>query len=449
MGEDEKRRMEFILSAISEYKTSPLYRTAVDAEMYYEGENPTINRYEKVIYDYMGKAHVDMWTANHKIASSFFEFAVDQQNGYLLGNGVSFGKPETKNKLGTKKYPFDRQIQLMGQYALIGGVSYGFWNHDHIEVFTAKEFIPLYDDEDGAIKAGIRFWQIADDKPLRATLYELNGYAEYIKRKGEDMTVLEPKRPYNLKVKTYGISGTEIYDGYNYPTFPIVPLKNNQKCKSLICGKRNTIDALDLARSGMANNVDEGSLIYWVLKNSGGMDDLDTQKFLDRIKTLHVANLDNDGDVTPHTIEAPFEGTQATIDMLLKALYTDFQCFDASAVSAGNQTATAINATYVPMDLKTDKFERQVTEFINGIQELAGTDDEPTYTRNKLINKQEEVQTLMLGAQYLTDDYITRKLLTTFGDIDMAEQILNEKAAEDIGRFGDDKTSDKEIIRGD
>jgi hypothetical protein len=33
---------------------------------------------------------------------------------------------------------------------------------------------------------------------LRATLYELDGYTEYIKFKNKDMTVKEEKRPYIL-----------------------------------------------------------------------------------------------------------------------------------------------------------------------------------------------------------------------------------------------------------
>ena len=47
-----------------------------------------------------GKAHVDMWTANHKIASSFFGFVVDQEVSYLLGNGVRFSEQSTTNRLG-------------------------------------------------------------------------------------------------------------------------------------------------------------------------------------------------------------------------------------------------------------------------------------------------------------------------------------------------------------
>ena len=75
-GQDKKARISFILAAIEEHKASSLYRTAVDAKLYYGGENPTINRYEKILYDMQGKAHRDLWTANHKIASSFFKLVV-------------------------------------------------------------------------------------------------------------------------------------------------------------------------------------------------------------------------------------------------------------------------------------------------------------------------------------------------------------------------------------
>lgn len=411
----------------------------MDAEAYYNGENTTINKYEKILYDMQGKAHVDMWTANHKIASHFFGFAVDQENYYLLGNGVTFSDAATKERLGTRNVPFDQQIMEAGREALICGVSYGFWNLDHIDVFSALEFVPLLDEENGALSAGIRFWQIDDTKPLRVTLYELDGYTEYIQRWGKPMAELVPKRTYRQTVTRSNADGTRIYDGDNYPAFPIVPLRNNKQNKSELCGRRNTIDALDLASSSMVNNVDEGNLIYWVLTNCGGMDDLDDQKFLDRLNTTHIVHADGDGGATaePHTIEAPFTGTQTTIDILKKQLYEDFQAFDSSAVSAGNQTATAIKASYVPLDLKCDKFEAQVTRFIDGILALADLDDEPTYTRNQIVNKSEEIQTVILGATYFDEEYITRKLLTILGDADQADDILKRKEADELDRFSD------------
>lgn len=120
--------------------------------------------------------------------------------------------------------------------------------------------------------------------------------------------------------------------------------------------------------------------------------------------------------------------------MLKKKLYEDFQCFDAAAVSAGNQTATAIKASYVPLDLKTDKFESEVTRFIVEILRLAGIEDQPSYTRNQIINKSEETQNILLGAAYYDDEYITKKLLTINGDIDQYEDMAKRKAAEEIDR---------------
>lgn len=437
VGEDEKPRMDFIRRAINDHKGSDAYKMAVDAELYFKGENPTINRYEKIIYDLQGRAHRDMYTANHKIASSFFGFDVRQEVSYLLGNGVTFQDDATKDKLGKK---FDLEMVKAGKYALIAGVSFGFWNLDHVDVFKLREFVPLYDEENGALMAGIRFWQVAEDKPLRATLYEVDGYTDYIQRKGEDMTVLKEKRPYILHLRTTEADGTEIYDGENYPTFPIVPLKNGEDALSELSGKRNTVDALDLCTSNMVNNVDEGNLIYWVLTNCGGMDDLDDVKFVERLKTLHVAHADGDDGVKAeaNTIEAPFQGTEATIDMLKRKLYEDFQAFDSSAVSAGNQTATAIAASYTPLDLKVDDFEASVTEFILGLLAVAGIDDEPSYTRSRIINRSEETQTILMGAEYYDDEYITKKLLTINGDADQYDELMKRKQAEEMERVEED-----------
>lgn len=427
--------MDFIRQAINDHKGSDAYKLAVDAEKYYEGENPTINNYEKILYDLQGKAHADMYTANHKIASKFFGMAVDQECSYLLGNGVTFEQDETKDRLGGS---FDQDMMEAGTNALVAGVSFGLWDLDHIQVFRLTEFVPLYDEENGALMAGIRWWQVTPDKPLRATLYEMDGFTEYFQPKGKDMEVLFPKRGYVRITKHDDGNGTEIYDGENYPGFPIVPLKNGRAGKSELNGRRNTIDALDLATSNMVNNVDEGNLIYWVLTNCGGMDDLDDVKFVERLKTLHVAHANGDDGVKAeaHTIEAPYNGTNTTIDMLKKKLYEDFQAFDASAVSAGNQTATAIKACYVPLDLKVDKFEASVTRFISGILELAGIDDKPSYTRNQIVNKNEEIQSVLLGASYFDDEYITKKLLTILGDADQYDEMMKRKDAEAMERLG-------------
>lgn len=172
-GNDEQKKADFILRAINTHKRSDEYKTAVMAQAYYDGENPTIMNYEKIIYDMKGLAHIDMWSANHKIASQFFNFTVNQEVAYLLGNGIRFGKDETKKQLGKI---FDVRVLKAALYARTAGQSFGFWNMDHIDVFKLTEFVPIKDEETGEIKLGIRWWKLADNKPLRVTLYELDGY---------------------------------------------------------------------------------------------------------------------------------------------------------------------------------------------------------------------------------------------------------------------------------
>ncbi len=206
----EKERMDFILSAIEKHKNSEQYKIAVDADLYYRHKNPTIMRYEKYIYNQMGKAVKDVWSPNSKIASNWYNYFTVQAVQFLLGNGVSFSDKKTKDKLGNS---FDNAVQEAATHAKNGGVSFGFWNYDHLEVYSLLEFVPLYDEENGALMAGIRFWQIDDNKPLRATLFESDGYTDYIKKNNEDMSIKGKKRSYIQIVKSSEADGETIYDG--------------------------------------------------------------------------------------------------------------------------------------------------------------------------------------------------------------------------------------------
>lgn len=435
VGEIERDRMDFVLSAIREHKGSDLYKTAYDAELYYKHQNPTIMRYQKFVHDMYGRKVPDIWSPNNKIASNWYNYFTTQAVSYLLGNGVTFGKKEaTKDKLGKQ---FDKRVQDIATNAKNGGVGFGFWNLDHIEAFSLTEFVPLYDEDDGGLKAGIRFWQIDDTKPLRATLYELDGYTDYIKRKDEDMAVLAEKRKYTQTKTSNAIEGDIILDGDNYPGFPIVPLWNVNR-QSDIVGNRGTLDAYDLMISGLINNVSSGEFLYWVLTNCDGMSDTDVAKFIEQLTVTHFAKMDNTDEgskAEAHKAEVPFEASAEALDRITAQLYTDFMALKVQDVSAGSVTATQIQAAYEPINQKTDQFEYQVTEFINGILALAGIEDEPTYTRSQMSNQSEMLEMVLQAAEYLDDEYITTKILTLLGDADKAQEVLKRKDAEAADRY--------------
>lgn len=443
IGENERERMEFVLSAIREHKRSELYKTAYDAELYYKHQNPTIMRFQKWIYNQFGQKVPDIWSANNKIASNWYNYFTTQAVSYLLGNGVTFKNEANKKKLGKD---FDKRVQDCATAAKIGGIGFGFWNYDHLEVFKLTEFVPLYDEDDGGLKAGIRFWQIDDQKPLRATLYELDGYIDYIKRKGEDVAILHNKRAYTQIVRKNDIEGETILDGAPPAGFPIVPMWNINR-QSDIVGNRGTIDAYDLMVSGLINNVSDGEFIYWILKNCGGMNDVDDARFIEQLKLTRVAHADGDdgASVEAHNVTVEFEATAEALDRLTAQLYADFMALKVQDVSAGSVTATQIQAAYEPINQKTDKFEYQVTEFINGILALAGIDDEPTYTRSQMSNQSETLEMVLQAAEYLDDEYVTTKILTLLGDADKAKEVLKRKDAEAADRYKQMETELEEL----
>ena len=434
VGDNEQSRMAFVKTAIGEHKASDLYKDAVVAEEYNAHRNVTINQYQKLLYTITGKAVPDNYSPNFKMACRHFHRFITQENQYLLGNGVMWGDEKTSDKIGNKRYPFDNQLQKLGKKALVDGVAFGFFNLDHVEVFAVTEFVPLYDEENGALSAGIRFWQIDERKPLRATLYELDGYTEYIWVHGQE-SVLRPKRAYKINVRYSEADGLEIYNGENYPSFPIVPLWGNDERQSELVGLREQIDCYDLIKSGFADTVDEASLIYWTIQNAGGMDDVDLAQFVERIRTVHAATVEDDGATAEsHSVEAPYASREALLNRLDADLYKDAMALDYDRIASGSVVTAQIKAAYKPLDAKADGFEYCVLDFINGILNVAGIEDEPTFTRSMLINSAEEIQTVVMASSYLDSEYVTRKILTILGDGDMADDMLKRMDADELDR---------------
>lgn len=435
IGDSDKKRSEFVRNAIYDHKRSDSYKIAKDADEYYKHKNVTITNFQKMLYTVSGKEVPDMWSANYKMASRFFYRFVTQKVQYLLGNGASWNEDSTKDKLGNKKYPFDSQLQKGGKYALTMGVSFGFFNLDHIEIFNLTEFVPIWDEENGSLSAGIRFWQISDSKPLRATLYEMDGYTDFIWRNGDSNNILHEKRPYKLKTRTTVVDGEEIYDGENYPGFPIVPFWGNENHQSELIGLREQIDCYDLIKSGFADNVDEASIIYWTLTNAGGMNEVDLATFVQRMKTVHAHAFDDQVTAQANTMDAPFASREALLARLERDLYKDAMALNTENIAGGAVTATQIRASYEPLNSATDDFEYCVIEFVNGILEIAEIDDEVSFTRSVIVNATEEMNMLLQSANYLSADYVTEKAIALLGDLDKLDDIKEEMETDDIARF--------------
>lgn len=409
-GNDEKRRMKFVQDAIAEHKASVRYQKALTADKYRNQQNETIEKYQKLLRTLTGELVPDIYTANHKIKSGFFKRFVIQRLMYLLGNGAEFADENTKGKLGAN---FDGVLQDAADDAITHGVSFLFYDADKTVNFTFLEYVPLYDENTGLLCAGIRFWQIDDDKPLRVTLYEQDGFTGYIKPREKDMRIETEKRGYKMIVRKAAADETAVVTYENHPSFPFVPLKHNRRMESMLEGLREQIDAYDLIKSGFANDVDEANMIYWLIENAGGMNDVDIAQFLERLHKLHAAAVDGDdgAKATAQSIEAPYEAREVYLKRIHDDLYEDAMALDTAVISAGSVTATQIEAAYEPLNEAADIFEYRLIEAIHGLLAIAGlTIEDPTFTRSQVANQTEMTQNVMLAAQYLDDETVIELL---------------------------------------
>lgn len=441
IGDNEQDRIQFVRNVITDHKASADYKIAQIGNDYLRHRNTTIGQYQKLLYTMSGKAVPDNFSANYKLASNFFKRFITQEVQFLLGNGVTWQNDDTEQKLGKN---FDTQLQKLARIALSQGESYAFFNVDHVEVFDSIEFAPILDEEDGSLKAGVRYWQIDAKKPLRATFYELDGYTNYIWKDGkgfilrdEDGNEIGRKRPYILDVGISEADGTEIYGGANYAGFPIIPMWGNSARQSELIGLREQIDCYDLIKSGFADDLDDASQIYWTIQNAGGMDDIDLAKFVEHMKTVKAAVVEDGGaKAESHTIEVPYNSREALLDRLERDLYKDAMALDISNIASGATTATQILAAYEPLNSKADELEYCVLEFLSRLFEIAGIADEtPTFTRSRIVNVQEELQTITQVAQFLPEDYVTDKILQLLGDGDKAEELLQRMQADGFERI--------------
>ena len=249
-----------------------------------------------------------------------------------------------------------------------------FWNLDRLHVFPLTEFCPFWDEREGTLRAGARFWRLDPSRPMQAVLYEEGGYTRFESRQdGDDgsterLVMVEGQRPYKERVRWTEAGGEEVVAGENYSALPVVPMWGSRLHQSTLVGMRAAIDSYDLIRSGFANDLSDCAQIYWTISNAGGMTDADLRRFMDRLRLMHVAVVDADEGqaATPSVQEPPYAARKQYLDDIRAQIYEDFGALDVHTVAAG-ATNDHIDAAYQPMDEEASDFEQQVSEFVQQV----------------------------------------------------------------------------------
>lgn len=413
---------QFISDAINDFKSSYAYRRALLAQKYYFGENPTIFNRMKWFWDSTGHKTQDTFKANNHIASEFFGKIIKQENSYLFSNGVNLNDENEVIKSNLDKN-FDSKIFKAGGFALVDGVSWLKVNiintKMNIEVFRGTEFIPILDERTGEIMAGIRFWQLETDKPVWIEFYEIDGVEEY-KMTSSGIEMYSTKKPYRFNIiKTMEEETIESIGEYSrIPIFPLYGTEN--KSSTLTEALQSKIDAYDLVASDFINNLEDSEEVYWVLKNYGGQN-LDT--FLKDFKRYKTIKVDEDGDARPETLDIPHEARKIILETLKKDIFDSAMALNTEELTGSSLTTTAIKASMMNLDLKTDIFESNALSCLNQMFEfyLETTNQDIGYNieliRRGLVN----------DSELINDIYTFREDISRREALRLNPQVPNER----------------------
>lgn len=443
----QEKRLKLLQSIIRQYKSSFDFLRALEANNYFNDEDTEVER--KVIlksqtrqvdkYDADGHRYIEKVTAvdeipGARVPTNIFKRLVIQQNQHLLSNGVTLGEQVEKERLGLG---FDRLLARCGEKALLHGVCWGFWNFDHMEIIEAAAdpvsgFVALVDEETSAPRLGVQFWQIGRNRPMYVRLFEEDGVTTYKQVKGTLTTHVE-KRAYVLTVSTDAI-GQRVVGAENYATLPLVPLYGNEERKSeLSRSMKRKIDAYDVITSDFVDNLQQANEIYWVLNNFGGT----FNEMADMIESVRKSGIlasysdGTDGGTStaePHSFQIPTTARKVALELLEKAMYKDFMARNLEDVSGGSLTNVAILTASTNLELKCDRYEWQVFDFVQGILKLAGIETEKiAFKRQEIVNRSEIVEDIQVMRQDIDDE--TALKLNPYINQEEIEQILANRDA--------------------
>lgn len=403
LGASDKEAL--LLEAIRRYKASPEFHRALEANCYFRGENSavarkTILRARKIEgRDASGRRRVRTGTEDvvgNRIASAFLFRFVTQQNQFLLSEGVSLPE-DARHALGAD---FDRQLEHLGECALLHGCAWGFWNADHLEIIESAKnaytgFFPLLDEMTGEMMLGVQFWQLAPERPMYVRVFDEEG-VRILKEEHKMLSVVVDREPYRRTLVEDALESAVITEE-GYGRLPLIPLKANTDAASEFTPAiKAKIDAYDAILSDFADNLDRANDVYWVLNNFGGTMD-EVAELLEQINRVKaVANLSdgsgNGATAEPRTIEVPYAARREALDLLERALYQDYMALDMDALTGGSLTNVAIRAAAANLNLKADRYEWQLRQFVQNLLNLIGHPTEDIrFNRQCIANESEMV----------------------------------------------------------
>ena len=436
--------IEEIKTFIDEDATSVKKQLAKTGQRYYEGDHD-IRNYKLYYFNADGELVEDKNRSNIKISHPFFTELVDQEVQYMLSGKDGFVRsdlPDLQVKLD--EYFNENEDFTSELYeVLTGAIAKGFeymWAYKKADGTTAFKCA----DSIGVVEVEAKYTN--DKKP-----YIIYWYVERINKEGELVKKIivfdEDFAYYFQQTGSYDIKEAENEDGRHqvahaeytkdksgeiyYESLGFLPFFRLDNCKKQFSGLKtikNLIDDYDLMSCGLSNNIQDASEYLVVVKGFQG-DNM--EELMQNIRTKKHIGVDGDsgGDVDFKTVDIPTAARQAKLDLDEKNIYRFGMGFNSAQLGDGNITNVVIKSRYALLDLKCNKLEIRLKQFLrkilkvvlNEINDTNGTDYQQkdvyfVFKREVMTNAADNAQIELVDAQ--KQQVLINTLLSLSGTLD-------------------------------
>lgn len=368
-----------IIQFMEEDTSSDKKRFARVGQRYYEGEHD-IRNYRLYYYNADGQLVEDKTRSNIKISHPFFTELVDQEVQYMLSGKDGFVKsniPELQNELDSyfnENEDFTSELYEILTGAITKGFEYmyAYKNSEDRIAFQCADSLGVVevrakDTQDRCDY--VIYWYVdriaKDNKKIkRIQVWDKDQTYFYVQEEeGKlelDGSVEINPRPHTLYKK--GNSDDWYYEGFGF--IPFFRLDNCQKQFSGLKSIKELIDDYDLMSCGLSNNLQDAQEYLVVVSGFQG-DNM--EELIQNTKTKKHIGVDENGGVEFKTVDVPYDARKTKLELDEKNIYRFGMGFNSAQLGDGNITNIVIKSRYALLDLKCNKLEIRLRQFLRKI----------------------------------------------------------------------------------
>lgn len=372
---------EEILKFIEEDTLSKKKQKARVGLNYYEGKHDILN-YRLYYFNSEGQVVEDKTRSNIKIPHPFFTELVDQATQYMLSGKEPYVKsdiPELQNELDDYiNYNDDFNSELLE--VLTGCKVKGF---EYMYAYKNEEDKLSFECADslGVIEVDkkytddnidyVIYWyndRLIKENKIIKKIQVWDHMQTYYYVQLEDGK-LELDESYKINPRPHVLFHNSNENATYYESLHFIPFFRLDNCKKQVSDLapiKDLIDDYDLMACGLSNNLQDASEYLVVVKGFQG-DNL--EELIQNVRTKkHIGvNGEDGGGVEFKTVDIPYQARLTKLELDERNIYRFGMGFNSAQIGDGNITNVVIKSRYTLLDLKCNKLEIRLKQFLKKI----------------------------------------------------------------------------------